>query len=117
MAITYTWKVNNLFTIDVSPTEISYVVTALYYIVGSTTEGGKTYTSDLSLSAFFDVKESDPDFIPYGELTEEIVIGWIKSQLDEEQINNYYLSIAGQIEGQITPPQTPVAAPLPWETN
>lgn len=117
MSITYTWNVSNLFTIDASPTEISYVVTALYSITGSKTEGNKTYTSDLSLSAYFNVKESDPDFIPYSELTEEIVIGWIQNQLGISQIDSYYASIAGQIEEQINPPVTPVDSPLPWETN
>jgi hypothetical protein len=113
MAITYTWNVTNLFTIDANPSEPNYVVTAFYNLNG--VDG--LYAAQLNLSAFFDVKETDPNFTPYEDLTEEIVIGWIQAQLGADQIANYEESIAGQINSQINPPVTPMNTPLPWETN
>lgn len=114
MNITYTWKVTNLLTINANTSEPSYVVTAMYLLIGTTEVDGKIYSSDLSNAAFFDVKETDPDFIPYEDLTEEMVVGWIQTQLGAELIANYEASIAGQIEQQINPPVSPVPTPLPW---
>lgn len=117
MAITYSWNVDKLFTIDVSSTELSYVVTIFYSVIGTETTGGETYFSEIVSSAYFDVIPNQPNYIPYGELTEEIVLGWVKNQLGADGIASYEDSIAGQIQLQINPPKVPVDSPLPWETN
>ena len=51
-------------------------------------------------------------FVPYADLTEAQVIGWVKEALGEEQVASYEASVAQQIENQINPPV--VTPPLPW---
>ena len=109
MATTYTWSVTNLYTIPVSSSEPDYVVTALYELVG--VDG--TYTSSISNSAQFEVS-SEGDFIPYADLTNEIVISWVKEQLGVDGVANLEASIQGQIDSQINPPVSPENTPLPW---
>ena len=108
MATTYTWSVTNLYTIPAT-NEPDYVVTALYELVG--VDG--TYTSSISNSAQFEVS-SEGDFIPYADLTNEIVISWVKEQLGVDGVANLEASIQGQIDSQINPPVSPENTPLPW---
>ena len=56
----------------------------------------------------------DPDapFVPYADLTEAQVIGWVQDALGEEQVASYEANVAQQIANQINPPV--VTPPLPW---
>ena len=106
----YTWKVTNLYTQTIDGKE-DYVVTALYITTGVDGE----YSASLSGSSQFSTADVT-DFIPYADLTEEIVITWIKETLGENGIISIEACIQGQIDSQINPPQVPVNTPLPWET-
>lgn len=108
--INYTWIVNNLFTINASSQEPNYVVTAFYTV----TAVDGSYSSNYSSSAIFEVNQSETGFIPYANLTEDTVIGWIKNQLGVNGVENLEASLAGQIETQKNPPPTPENTPLPW---
>jgi hypothetical protein len=106
----YTWNVTNLFTETIDGKE-DYVVPALYETIGVDGE----YTASLSGSSQFSTEDVGT-FIPYADLTEEIVIAWIKETLGENGIISVEACIQGQIDSQINPPQVPVNTPLPWET-
>jgi hypothetical protein len=70
-------------------------------------------TASLSGSSQFSTEDVGT-FIPYADLTEEIVIAWIKETLGENGIISIEACIQGQIDSQINPPQVPVNTPLPW---
>lgn len=54
----------------------------------------------------------DPEtMIPYAELTEELVIGWVKDKLGEEAITNLEAGLQAQIDEQRNPTK---AIGLPW---
>ena len=110
MATTYTWEVTNLYTMPVSAQEQDYVVTALYLVTGVDGE----YTASLSNSAQFEVVADQPAYTPYADLTNEIVIGWVKEQLGVDGVANLEACIQGQIDSQINPPVSPENTPLPW---
>ena len=107
---TFTWAVTALYTETVG-TEQDYVVIANYLVLG--VDG--TYSASLSNIARFSTESMSP-FIPYEDLTEEIVIGWIQTDLGVDGVNNLYACIQGQIDSQINPPVVPVNTPLPWAT-
>ena len=111
----YNWQVKNLFTID-EGTETDYVVTALYNVTGIETESGTEYTASLSNSAQFEVVQGDT-FIPYADLTNTIVIGWIETQLGEDGVNNIQACIDGMINSEINPPVSPQNTELPPNFN
>ena len=107
---TYNWNVTALYTETIAG-EQNYVVIANYSVVG----GDGTYGAEISNIARFSTESVSP-FIPYEDLTEEIVIGWIQTDLGVDGVNNLYACIQGQIDSQINPPVVPVNTPLPWST-
>ena len=111
----YNWKVTNLYTID-EGTETDYVVIALYEVTGIEQSGGVEYTASLSNSAQFEVVQG-ATFIPYADLTNTIVVGWIQSQLGEDGVNNLQASVEGMINSEINPPVSPENTPLPPNFN
>lgn len=104
---TFTWIVKQLLTETVAG-EQNYVVIANYEVTGVDGE----YSSSISDSARFSTANVD-NFIPYQDLTNDIVIGWIQSLLGVDGVANYESSIQGQIDSQINPPVTPQDTPLP----
>jgi len=105
---TYTWAVTALYTETIADQE-DYVVIANYEEVGADGE----YTASLSNIARFST-ESVGEFIPYADLTNEIVIGWVQEELGVDGVANLEACIQGQINSLITPPVSPVSTPLPF---
>lgn len=54
---------------------------------------------------------NDPTFIPYEDLTEEIVIGWVKDEMGANQVAAYEAAVQGQIDAQVNPS---TASGTPW---
>lgn len=107
--INYSYTINQMYTLSV-PTEPYYVVQINYTYTG--TDG--QFASSINNSVFYQVMEESA-FIPYEDLTQEIVERWIESYVGLSGIENYQQSIADQIELQKNPPVTPESQPLPWE--
>ncbi len=105
---TYTWAVTALYTQTIDG-KVDYVVIANYNVIGV----DDTYTASISNIARFSTESVTP-FIPYEDLTEEIVIGWIEDDLGTDGVSNLYACIQGQIDSQINPPITPENTPLPF---
>ena len=105
---TYTWAVTALYTETIAG-EQDYVVIANYEVVGT----DATYSASLSNIARFNTASVTP-FVPYEDLTNDIVIGWIQTELGVDGVNNLEACIQGQIDSQANPPVSPVSAPLPW---
>jgi hypothetical protein len=103
----FTWTVTQLLTETIAG-EQNYVVIANYEVVG--VDG--VYSSSINDSARFSTANVD-SFIPYEDLTNSIVIGWIQALLGVDGVANYETSIQGQIDSQINPPVTPEVTPLP----
>jgi hypothetical protein len=54
---------------------------------------------------------TDPSFIPFDDLTEDVVIGWVKAQLGEEQVAELEASVESQLAALISPA---TVTGLPW---
>jgi len=104
----YIWNVTQLYTQTIAGNS-DYVVIANY----NTTGVDGDYTASLSGTAQFSTADVTT-FIPYEDLTEDIVIAWIKESLGENGIISVEACIQGQIDSQINPPVSPVNTPLPW---
>ena len=104
----YTWIINAMYVVQ-SP-EPNYVVNVIWTLSGT---DGK-YTADIQGNTELAITPDQPDFIPYADLTEEIVVGWVQETLGPTGIYNYEQNIVGQIDSMINPPISPEQAPLPW---
>ena len=101
MATTFTWAIANLER----ETADGFVFTAHYTI--SANDG--TYSS----SAYGSVGFQRPDnLIPYADLTEDTVIGWVKEALgSDEKVSEIEAALQAQIDEQRAPSK---AAGVPW---
>lgn len=109
----YTWQITNLFVKDIDG-KTDYVVDALFNVLGAEEVGGTEYSYTLtSNNVSFKVSEGS-DFIPFEDLTNEIVVGWIKEILGPQGVADYEAAVAGQINAKINPPVAPKNKPLPW---
>ena len=90
------------------PNPTGYVVNVLFTVNG--TDG--TYTAKIDGNISFSPEQDQVDFIPYADLTEAIVMGWINTATNNQE--NYYANVQGQINSMITPPVSPTSQPLPW---
>ena len=100
MAITTTWKIANLER----ETEDGFVFTAHYTV--NADDG--TYTSGAYGSLGF---ERPDNLVPFSQLTEATVIGWVKEKLGEEKVTEIEAALQSQIKEQQHPTK---AAGVPW---
>jgi len=107
---TFSWKVKALYTIDAGAQEPNYVVNCLWELQGVDGE----YTASIDGNTQFEVQADQPDFIPFAQLTEAVVIGWVQESLGEQGVANFEANVNGQIDSQKNPPVTPQNTPLPW---
>ena len=105
---TYTWTIESLYTQTIA-NEADYVVIANYLVVGVDGE----YSAYLTNLAQFSTDNVET-FIPYEDLTNEIVVGWVQSVLGVDGVANLDACIQGQIDYLINPPTYPVNTPLPF---
>ena len=96
--ITYDW---NCKTVDVVLQEegLTDVVYNVHWIVTGTSD---TYSSTSIGTQTVTLDESTP-FIPFVDLTNDIVVGWTKDAMGEEQVASIESGIAGSIEKEINP--------------
>ena len=98
---TYTWKINQLER----ETADGYVYTAHYTV--DATDG--TYNSRAYGSIGLERPET---LVPYGDLTEEQVIGWVKENLGgAEKVSEIEATLQAQIDEQTAPTK---ATGTPW---
>jgi hypothetical protein len=101
---TFVTTITAMYTIQ--EPDPNYVVNALWRVTGVDGQ----YTAFIDGITQFDSSQQTTPFIPYNELTEAIVIGWIPAN----EIASSQACLQGQINSQITPPVTPQNTPLPW---
>jgi hypothetical protein len=109
MAITYTWKVTSLKTKTEGANQNAVVQT--YWNKIGTDEAGNTGTFSGATPFTSTTMTNGNTFVPFSELTEAIVLTWIKAVVTggyEEHVN-------GQIQKQIDTKISPVSeASMPW---
>jgi hypothetical protein len=82
-----------------------YVVNVLWKVTGVDGQ----YTADIDGNTVFSSNQ-ESTFIPYPDLTPELVTSWIPP----EQIASAQACVQGQIDSMINPPVSPQNTPLPW---
>jgi len=101
---TFTTTITAMYTMQ--QPDPNYVVNVLWEVIGVDGE----YTASIGGSTQFDSSQAPDTFIPYNQLTQAIVVGWIP----ENVMASAQACVQGQIDGMITPPVSPENTPLPW---
>ena len=85
------------------------VIVAHWRVTDSETVGEETYSASAYSTASFTYDASSPDFIPYADLTEEVVLGWCwNADVDKDAVE---ASLTANIEEQKNPV---TEAGVPW---
>ena len=100
MATTNTWKIAQLDR----ETADGYVNTAHYTVEAS----DETYKAGAYGSIGFEKPET---LVAYADLTEEVVIGWVKDQLTAEKVTEVETALQAQLDEQAAPTK---ASGKPW---
>ena len=101
---TFTTTINAMYTLQ--QPDPNYVVNVLWTVTG--VDGANTASIDGNTQ--FNSADQEGAFIPYANLTPQIVIGWIP----QNQIDSAQACVQGQIDSMINPPVSPANTPLPW---
>jgi hypothetical protein len=101
---TFTTTITAMYTLQ--QPDPNYVVNALWRVTGVDGQ----YIAYIDGNTLFDSSQQIGPIVPYADLTENIVIGWIPP----DAITNAQACVQGQINSLITPPVSPQNTPLPW---
>lgn len=105
MTTTYTLKIQEMHVVPELNNNTDVVIRASWAYTG-TTEDGRS--AGFGGSTDFVLNDQAP-FVPYEELTEEQVSGWVLNTWTEEELNTRQAAIESQL--------TVVTKNLPWNTN
>jgi hypothetical protein len=97
----FTWKIAQLER----ETSDGYVFTAHYTVDAN----DSTYSAGAYGSLALERPEGD--MVPFADLTEEIVVGWVKEKLTAEKITEVEAALQAQLDEQRSPSK---AAGMPW---
>ena len=106
---TYSWKIANLErnVADGKVYTVHYTVNALSDTVDPNSESGGFYSAGAYGSLGFDGEVTTP----FADLTEEVVIGWVKEQIGAEKVAEIEAALQAQIDEKVAPTK---AAGVPW---
>jgi hypothetical protein len=112
-------QITNKINFDVETVEAVDAVDAVLYTDKDTLLADKAVKiGDIKTPAVEAVEAKDPwsnvDFVEYDDLTEDVVIGWVKSALGEERVKQIEDDITAQIDAQINPPAATKGSGVPW---
>ena len=108
MATTFTWSIDRMRTLQAP--QPNYVVEVGWTVVGL--DG--PYVVSCSNTQTLNVAQSET-FVPYADLTEAIVLGWVQSALGASGVAAAEAQAQVYIDRQMHPPsEMPKNTPLPW---
>ena len=126
MAATFTWSVLDMDCVAQENNNTDVVIKVYWRCVAEQLEGDNTYSTFVDRNTDIQIDENNP-FIPYDQLTEAVVLGWVYEKVvtaateakDDKPAKPAILikeateyELQSVLDLQITPPV--IKIPLPW---
>lgn len=119
---TYNWQVTNMDCYPSNEGQTDVVYKVYYYVEAFSSETHEVDNADGTKNTIpyqattcgeqtFTYSGKTP-YTPYSDLTNDVVIGWVKNALGDAEVNALLLKLDTMILDQINPPV--VNPPLPW---
>jgi hypothetical protein len=110
MATNYKWVVSSLDSYPKDAEGLTDVICVIHWrYQAEQVENDKTYFAEVY--GTLSVPSPDPaDFVPYDQVTYEMVCGWLEAGLDQVSLDE---NLDSQIENQINPKV--ISLPLPFQ--
>jgi hypothetical protein len=105
--VTILWSVINMTRVlsDGYVIKVSWACAASApNVQGAVNSGQDAYTNN----------PDQPDFIPYDQLTQDIVLGWVWASMGSEEKATLEAKLTAKVEAQLSPA---TASGVPWNTN
>ena len=115
MAVSYSWKVTQMTKKTIGSNE-NVVLHVRWELKGTESTTGTSGTFQGATPLDFDSSSTD-EFVAYGDLTEELVIGWIQNIVVDSYWDHVVERIADQIQKIDDPEEEVSSASLPWSTG
>ena len=116
--ITYNWNFNPLESYPTASGETDVVFLVHWQLYATKGPDTGSFTGSYSASSIGTQNvgplESGSIFIPFNELTKDIVYGWVTSSMEAQSsgsVDRMYASLSASIESQINPPVLVQQAP------
>lgn len=103
----YTWKVDQIHTLQ-QPNE-NLVVQVKWTLTGTKNGIVRAISDQAKIIA-----DESTTFVPYANLTEEIIVGWVKATLGDQRIEDYKAALEKKISSALDLAQVPKSTSLPW---
>mgnify|MGYP007100058561 CR=1 FL=1 len=110
--ISIVWHIEQLSCYPQEEGQTDVVFSAAWRVSGELTQDGVTYYGSSFGSQVLSPYSPKSPFVPYSDLVESQVIGWVQSAMGEAEVAAINAGVEQQIQGQITP--AVVSLPLPW---
>jgi hypothetical protein len=116
MALTYEWKITQIKKTTNNSVDNAIIGTR-WEVKGTDADGNE---GTFAGATPFTLDQINPDnFVPYNELTEEIVLGWIKGYVSgSNRVTNYWDHVSKKINDQLEEKTSVInnveVANLPW---
>lgn len=118
MSITYNWNFNPLESYPTASGETD-VVFMVHWQLYATTGSQDIYSGSMYNASSIGTQtipsfESGSTFIPFNELTKDIVFGWVTASMEAQRsgsVDGLYASLSASIQNQINPPVLVQQAP------
>ena len=111
MTILNTWNVVQMDAYPTEDGEVDVVFNVHWTLTGEQTVGGEPVTGYVYSSQAITLDADEP-FVPFAQLTEELVLNWVKAAMGTETIAAHEANVLQQIEDKKNPKV--VTPPLPW---
>lgn len=103
MSINYTWEFNPLESYPTASGQTDVVFKAHWQLYASTGSYTEVQIGVQDIASY----ESGSSFIPYNELTKEIVFGWVTASMETQSsgsVEARYLALSQSLYNRINPP-------------
>ena len=114
MANTYSWTVQQLsYEIGPDPEGHSDVVYSVDWLLTASDEEGPPH--EALWSGFTEVtRDEGDDWIPYEDLTEAVVVGWVEEDIGAAELADMKSKLDAQIAEEVTPTHE-TSRTMPWD--
>jgi len=113
MANSYNWTVKSIIGYPLIDGKENVVACILYTVVGDNGNGVSFSFDGLQETPL----KSDSQFIKFDELSNDMIIEWVKYNLGTDGVSSIIRNIDSQIDAKINPAPSRNVMAIPWSKN
>lgn len=106
----FTWNCRQVDAYPTYESETDVVYNVHWVLLGVREDGEENYSSSVYGTQSISLEDM-ADFIPFEDLTNEIVVGWVESAMGEESVQSLKDSVDLAIDSQINPTSVTLTIP------